>query len=91
MMDEVSFFFLPSDFADVESLGRASSDEENQESDGEEQKAEVTNMDEALRTVTAEHSHEDFLQQNFETLAERSSVGREPAVLLSPFSVCLFF
>lgn len=43
----------------------------------EKQKA-VTSVDEALRTVTgpADRSEEDFLRQNFETLAESSSIGR---------------
>lgn len=68
----------PSDSADVESLGRYSSDEENEEREEEKQKAEVTSMDEALRTVTgsADRSQEDFLRQNFETLAESCSTGR---------------
>lgn len=64
--------FVLSDSADVESPGQDSSDEE------EKQKAEVTSMDEALRTVTgtADRSQEDFLRQNFETLAESCSMGR---------------
>lgn len=66
----------PSQSADseyAECLGRDSSDEEK-----EKQKAEVTSVDEALRTVTgpADRSQEDFLRQNFETLAESSSIGR---------------
>lgn len=66
----------PSDSADVESLGRDSSEDEEREE--EKRKAEVTSMDEALRTVTgtADHSQEDFLRQNFETLAESCSMGR---------------
>lgn len=69
--------FLLSDSADVESLSQDSSDEENEEKEEEELKAEVTSMDEALRTVTdaAEHSQEDFLKQNFETLADSCSAG----------------
>lgn len=68
-----------SDSADVESLGRDSSDEEDEEKG----KAEVTSMDEALRTVTgtADHSEEDFLRQNFETLAESCSTGRTGSTL----------
>lgn len=63
----------------MESLSQDSSDEENEESDEEEQKAEVTSMDEALRTVsdTGDRSQENFLKQNFETLAESSSMGRK--------------
>lgn len=62
----------------MESLGRDSSDGEDEEREEEKRKAEVTSMDEALRTVTgtADHSEEDFLRQNFETLAESCSTGR---------------
>lgn len=72
------FFLLLSDSADVESLSQDTSDEENEEREEEEQKAEVTSMDEALRTVTdiTDHSQEDFLKQNFETLAEGCSTGK---------------
>uniref|UniRef100_UPI0037E78C83 mitogen-activated protein kinase-binding protein 1-like n=1 Tax=Semicossyphus pulcher TaxID=241346 RepID=UPI0037E78C83 len=70
------------DSADVESLCQDSSDEENEETEEEEQKAEVTSMDEALRTVTdtADRSQEDFLKQNFETLAESSSMAEQSRV-----------
>ena len=62
----------------MESLGQDSTDEDNEEREEEEQKAEVTSMDEALRTVTgtSDHSQEDFLKQNFETLAESCIMGR---------------
>ncbi|XP_070781678.1 mitogen-activated protein kinase-binding protein 1-like [Enoplosus armatus] len=67
---------------DVESLSQDSSDEENEEREEEEQKAEVTSMDEALRTVTgtADRSREDFLKQNFETLAEGCSMAEQRRV-----------
>ncbi|XP_041832683.1 mitogen-activated protein kinase-binding protein 1-like [Melanotaenia boesemani] len=60
------------DCADEESLSRDSSDEENEEREEKRKKAAVTSMDEALRTVNAaaDHSQEDFLKQNFETLAD---------------------
>lgn len=69
------FVCLASDSADGESLSPDSSDEENEDTEEEEQKAELTSMDWALRTVTdtAERSQEDFLKQNFETLTESSS------------------
>lgn len=56
-----------------------SSDEENEETDEEEQKPEMTSMDEALRTVTdtGDCSQEDFLKHNFETLVVSSSIGRK--------------
>ncbi|XP_068198768.1 mitogen-activated protein kinase-binding protein 1-like isoform X2 [Antennarius striatus] len=63
---------------DVESLGQESSDSENEEEEGKvEQKAKLTSMDEALRTVTgaADLSQENFLTQSFETLAESCSTG----------------
>lgn len=68
--------FCLSDSADVESLSPDSSDEEENEEE-EEQKAEVTSMDEALRTVTdtADVGQKDFLKQNFETLDESCSRG----------------
>ncbi|XP_060908400.1 mitogen-activated protein kinase-binding protein 1-like [Labrus mixtus] len=68
--------------ADVESLRQDSSDEENEDTEEEEQKTEVTSMDEALRTVTdtAERSQEDFLKQNYETLAESSSMAEQSRV-----------
>ena len=71
--------YLSSDFADVESLSQDSCDEEDDEEREEvKPKAEVTSMDEALRTVTdsAVRSREDFLKQNFETLAESCSTGQ---------------
>ncbi|KAM9840285.1 mitogen-activated protein kinase-binding protein 1 [Aulostomus maculatus] len=63
------------DSADVESLSQDSSAEENEGRDVEELKTEVMKMDEALRTVrdAAERSQEDFLKQNFETLADSCS------------------
>uniref|UniRef100_UPI003AAF42A3 mitogen-activated protein kinase-binding protein 1-like n=1 Tax=Centroberyx gerrardi TaxID=166262 RepID=UPI003AAF42A3 len=73
------------DCEDTESLSQDSSDEENEEREEEEEeerKTEVTSMDEALRTVAdaPDRSQEDFLKQNFETLAdnmaEQSSVPR---------------
>lgn len=75
--------FVLSDSADVESLGQDSSAEENEEGEEDEQKAEVTSMDEALRTVTgaADRSPEDFLKQNFEMLAESCSMGRRAQTL----------
>nr|XP_046229931.1 mitogen-activated protein kinase-binding protein 1-like isoform X3 [Scatophagus argus] len=70
------------DSADVESLGQDSSDEENEEREKEEPKAEVTSMDEALRTVTGttDRSQEDFLKQNFETLAESCILAEQSTV-----------
>ncbi|XP_056261506.1 mitogen-activated protein kinase-binding protein 1-like isoform X2 [Seriola aureovittata] len=70
------------DSADVESLSQDSSDEENEEREEEEQKTEVTSMDEALRTVTdtTDRSQEDFLKQNFETLAESCSTAEQSRV-----------
>ncbi|XP_074542001.1 mitogen-activated protein kinase-binding protein 1-like isoform X2 [Halichoeres trimaculatus] len=70
---------LQDDSADGESLSPDSSDEENEDTEEEEQKAELTSMDWALRTVsdTAEHSQEDFLKQSFETLTESSSQTAE--------------
>ncbi|XP_035472971.2 mitogen-activated protein kinase-binding protein 1-like isoform X1 [Scophthalmus maximus] len=60
------------DSADAESLGQDSSDEEDDEREEVKQRVDVTSLDEALRTVTdtANRSQEDFLKQNFETLAE---------------------
>lgn len=65
--------FLSADSSYAECLGWDSSDEEK-----EKQKAEVTSVDEALRTVTgpADRSEEDFLRQNFEMLAESRSIGK---------------
>ncbi|KAK2856450.1 hypothetical protein Q5P01_005185 [Channa striata] len=65
---------------DVESLTQDSSDEDNDDADKDEEKAEMTSMDEALRTVTDNvgHSQEDFLKQNFETLAQSSRMA-EPS------------
>lgn len=62
----------------MESLSQDSSDEENDDREEEKQKAEVTTMDEALRTVTgtADCSGDGFLQQNYEMLAESCSNGR---------------
>ncbi|XP_062266679.1 mitogen-activated protein kinase-binding protein 1-like [Platichthys flesus] len=71
------------DFADVESLSPDSCDEEDDEEREEvKQKAEVTSMDEALRTVTdsADRSRDDFLKQNFETLAESCSTAEQSRV-----------
>ncbi|XP_042245978.1 mitogen-activated protein kinase-binding protein 1-like isoform X3 [Thunnus maccoyii] len=70
------------DSVDVESLSQDSSDEENEEREEEELKAELTSMDEALRTVTdaAEHCQEDFLKQNFETLADSCSAAEQSRV-----------
>ncbi|XP_019124215.2 mitogen-activated protein kinase-binding protein 1 [Larimichthys crocea] len=76
------------DAADVESLGPDSSDEENEEREEDEKRAEVTSMDEALRTVTGtvDRCQEDFLKQNFETLAEscnRAEQSRVPRLSMS--------
>ncbi|XP_031166391.1 mitogen-activated protein kinase-binding protein 1-like isoform X2 [Sander lucioperca] len=73
------------DSADVGSLSQDSSDEENEEREEEEQKAEVTTIDEALRTVTdtADCSQEDFLKQNFETLEESSRMEQSRVPRLS--------
>ncbi|CAB1458681.1 unnamed protein product [Pleuronectes platessa] len=71
------------DFADVESLSPDSCDEEDDEEREEvKQKAEVTSMEEALRTVTdsADRSREDFLKLNFETLAESCSTAEQSRV-----------
>ncbi|XP_054900420.1 mitogen-activated protein kinase-binding protein 1-like [Poeciliopsis prolifica] len=56
--------------ADLESLSRCSSDEEEERAAR--KTAWVTSMDEALRTVndSQEPGEEDFLRQNFEALAE---------------------
>ncbi|KAM4712862.1 mitogen-activated protein kinase-binding protein 1-like isoform 2-T2 [Anableps anableps] len=66
---------------DVESLGRSSSDEENEE-EAERKTVLVTSMDEALRTVNDSHDHsqEDFLRQNFEALAESCSSAEQSRV-----------
>lgn len=76
------FFFSSSEFvllsAGVGSQSLVSSDNESEEEEGAERKpAEVTSLDEALRTVNdePERQQEDFLRQNFETLAESSSTG----------------
>ncbi|XP_068564393.1 mitogen-activated protein kinase-binding protein 1-like [Cebidichthys violaceus] len=70
------------DSADVESLSQDSSDEEQEEREEEEQKAEVTSMDQALRTVTdtADAGQEDFLKQNFETLQESCRLAEQSRV-----------
>ncbi|XP_078130727.1 mitogen-activated protein kinase-binding protein 1-like [Sander vitreus] len=70
------------DSADVGSLSQDSSDEANEEREEEEQKAEVTTIDEALRTVTdtADCSQKDFLKQNFEMLEESSSMAEQSQV-----------
>ncbi|XP_038582055.1 mitogen-activated protein kinase-binding protein 1-like isoform X2 [Micropterus salmoides] len=70
------------DSADGESLSQDSSDEENDEREEEVQKAGVTSMDEALRTVTgtADCSQEDFLKQNFEALAESCNMAEQSRV-----------
>ncbi|XP_029966677.1 mitogen-activated protein kinase-binding protein 1-like [Salarias fasciatus] len=66
---------------DVESLSHDSSDEEKEEEEEEEeQTAVVTSMDEALRLVTAGHGQEDFLKQNFETLAEGCGTAEQSRV-----------
>ncbi|XP_049446421.1 mitogen-activated protein kinase-binding protein 1-like isoform X1 [Epinephelus fuscoguttatus] len=68
------------DSADVESLSQDSSDEESK--DMGKQKAGVTSMDEALRTVTdtVDVGQEDFLKQNFETLEESCSMAEQSRV-----------
>ncbi|KAM3602699.1 uncharacterized protein V6R79_009223 [Siganus canaliculatus] len=73
------------DSADVESIGQDTSEEEIEEREEEEQKEEVTSMDEALRTVTgaADRSQEDFLKQNFETLAESCTAEQSRVPRLS--------
>ncbi|XP_073349163.1 mitogen-activated protein kinase-binding protein 1-like [Pagrus major] len=70
------------DSADVDSLGQDSSDEEEEEREEEGQVAQVTSMDEALRTVTgaADRSQEGFLKQTFETLAESCSSAEQSRV-----------
>lgn len=73
---------LVSDSADVGSLNQDSSDEEETEDKEKDvQKVKLTSVDEALRTVTGDHSPEDFLKQNFETLADNSSTRKT----LGPF------
>ncbi|KAK2890339.1 hypothetical protein Q8A73_018639 [Channa argus] len=66
------------DSVDVVSLSQDSADEDIED----EQKAEMTSMDEALRTVTDTfgQSQEDFLRQNFETLAESSGMAKSSTV-----------
>lgn len=69
--------------ADVESLSRCSSDEEEERAAR--KTALVTSMDEALRTVndSQEPGEEDFLRQNFEALAESCSSGGTEQMLPS--------
>lgn len=71
----------------MESLSQDSSDEENEERQEDELKTEVRSMDEALRAVTdvAENSQEDFLKQNFETLADSCSAGKRGQTLTHTF------
>ncbi|XP_043961955.1 mitogen-activated protein kinase-binding protein 1-like isoform X3 [Gambusia affinis] len=66
--------------ADVESLSRCSSDEEEERAAR--KTALVTSMDEALRTVndSQEPGEEDFLRQNFEALAESCSSAEQSRV-----------
>nr|XP_043904300.1 mitogen-activated protein kinase-binding protein 1 isoform X2 [Solea senegalensis] len=75
------------DSADVDFLSQDSSDEDGGEEEEEEEeevrkKAEVTSIDEALRTVafTADHRKEDFLKQNFEMLAESGSTAEQSRI-----------
>lgn len=73
--------------ADVESR---SSDEENELEEREEAERKtvfVTSIDEALRTVndSRDHGQEDFLKQNFETLAENCSSGMAEQTLTYSF------
>ncbi|XP_029281921.1 LOW QUALITY PROTEIN: mitogen-activated protein kinase-binding protein 1-like [Cottoperca gobio] len=72
----------PDSVPDVEFMSQDSSDEENEERDGEEQKAEMTSMDEALRRVTdtVDRGQEDFHKQNFETLEESCSLAEQSRV-----------
>ncbi|XP_054618030.1 mitogen-activated protein kinase-binding protein 1-like isoform X2 [Dunckerocampus dactyliophorus] len=69
------------DSADAASLSLDSSDDDEEMEDGtdedeEAEKAETTGVDEALKTVTSElDSREDFLKQNFETLADGCSIA----------------
>ncbi|KAM3842569.1 LOW QUALITY PROTEIN: mitogen-activated protein kinase-binding protein 1-like [Diretmus argenteus] len=70
----------------TESLGQDSSDEETderQEEGGGQRNAGVTSMDKALKMVTdaLDHSQdEDFLRQNFETLADNSNMAEQSRV-----------
>ncbi|XP_047429397.1 mitogen-activated protein kinase-binding protein 1-like [Mugil cephalus] len=63
---------------DSADASQASSDAESEGK--EDQAAVMTSMDEALRTVSADHSEEDFLKQNFEMLAESCSTGEQSRV-----------
>ncbi|XP_047242986.1 mitogen-activated protein kinase-binding protein 1-like [Girardinichthys multiradiatus] len=67
---------------DVDSLSCGSPDKENEEEEAERKTVLVTSMDEALRTVndTHDHSQEDFLKQNFETLAESCNSAEQSRV-----------
>ncbi|XP_029984207.1 mitogen-activated protein kinase-binding protein 1-like isoform X2 [Sphaeramia orbicularis] len=70
------------DSIDMESQSQDSSDGENEDREQGEQNAKLTSMDEALRTVTdsVDHSQEDFLKQNFETLADSCSMAEQSRV-----------
>ncbi|XP_056150161.1 mitogen-activated protein kinase-binding protein 1-like [Lampris incognitus] len=73
--------YIFDDSDDIESLNQDSSDEERGDREEEEErKMEVTSIDEALRTVTdaPDCCHEDFLKQNFETLADNSNMVSSP-------------
>ncbi|MEQ2170490.1 hypothetical protein GOODEAATRI_000694 [Goodea atripinnis] len=67
---------------DVDSLSCGSPDKENEEEEAERKTVLVTSMDEALRTVndTHDHSQEDFLKQNFETLADSCNSAEQSRV-----------
>ncbi|KAK5606493.1 hypothetical protein CRENBAI_020100 [Crenichthys baileyi] len=67
---------------DVDSLSCGSPDRENEEEEAERKTVLVTSMDEALRTVndTHDHNQEDFLKENFETLAESCSSAEQSRV-----------
>ncbi|KAM4633751.1 mitogen-activated protein kinase-binding protein 1-like [Polymixia lowei] len=70
----------------TETLSQVSSDEEHegQEEDAEDDgKTDVRSVDEALQMVTdvLERSQEDFLKQNFETLADNSNMAKQSGSL----------
>ncbi|XP_013885738.1 mitogen-activated protein kinase-binding protein 1 [Austrofundulus limnaeus] len=68
---------------DAGSLVGSDDESEEEEQEPERKPAEVTSIDEALRTVNdgPEREQEDFLRQNFETLVESSSTAEQSRVL----------
>ncbi|XP_037541969.1 mitogen-activated protein kinase-binding protein 1-like [Nematolebias whitei] len=75
--------------ADDESPSVGSSDDESKD-EAERRPAAVTSLDEALRRVNSdpEHEQEDFLRQNFETLAESCSTAEQSRAPRLSMSSC---